>query len=69
MKQETQNIMEVLSQNYFTETRLTDVINMCRNDRHINNHKHEESEDEIKMLVEQIVKNEREQVEIIWELY
>ena len=60
--------MEVLSQNYFTETRLTDVINMCRNDRHINHDKHEESKDEIntqKMLVEQIVKNEREQVEII----
>ena len=63
MKQETQDIMEVLSQNYFTETHLTDVINICQNDRHINNHKHEESEDEIntlKMLVEQIVKNEGE---------
>ena len=63
MKQETQDIMEVLSQNYFTETRLTDDINMCRNDRHINNHKHKINTQ--KMLVEQIVKNEREQVEII----
>ena len=58
-----QDIMEVLSPNSLTETHLNDVINICENGRHINNHQHKDTEDEIntqKMLMEQIVKNQRE---------
>ena len=56
--------MEVLSSNSFTESHLTDVINICQNVHPIKNHQHEETEDEIstqKMLIEQIVKNQREE--------
>ena len=55
--------MEVLSQNSFTESHLTDVINICQNGRLIKNNHHEITEDEIstqKMIMEQIVKNQRE---------
>ena len=55
--------MEVLSQNSFTESHLTDVIHICQNVNPIKNNQHEESEDEIstqKMLLEQIVTNQRE---------
>ena len=55
--------MEVLSQNSFTESHLTDVIHICQNVHPIKNNQHEESEDEIstqKMLLEQIVTNQRE---------
>ena len=55
--------MEVLSQHSFTESHLTDVIHICQNVNPIKNNQHEESEDEIstqKMLLEQIVTNQRE---------
>ena len=64
-KEETLHyIMEVLSPNSFTESHLTDVINICQNVHPIKNHQHEQTEDEIstqKMLIEQIVKNQREE--------
>ena len=55
--------MEVLAPNSFTETHLTDAINICQNVRPIKNHRHENTEDEIstqKKLMEQIVNNQRE---------